>query len=104
MYFTCGVSLWGFAMLAGSQVLTTAIPLSALLAGCVAGAGIADRRGATSAIKRRGPDDPALVIALTGVALTFLIAGQAATAVVLGLAAAAVGLSALFTRLAAFGR
>jgi hypothetical protein len=110
VYFTCGVLLWGFAVLAGSQVLTTAIPLSALLAVCVAGAvlttlGIADRRDGQ--LLRSGDlalIDPALVVALTGVSLTFLIAGEAATAVVLGLTAAAVGLSALFTRLAELGR
>lgn len=110
MYFTGGVLLWGFAVLAGSQVLTTATPPSALLAVCVAGAvlttlGIADRRDGQ--LLRSGDLavlDSALVVALTGVALTYLMAGEAATAVVLGLAAAAVGLSALFTRLAEFGR
>lgn len=106
VYFTCGVLLWGFAVITGSPVLPTTVPMPALLAVCVAGAllttlGIADRRDGQ--LMRSGDlavIDAGLVVALTGVGLALLMAGEASTALIFGLTGATVGVSALGMRLA----
>jgi cytochrome c oxidase assembly factor CtaG len=106
LYFTLGVLLWGFALLTGAQIFTTAVPLSAVFVAAVAGAvlttlGIADRRdGGLLRVSDVAVLDVALVVVLASSALAFLLVGEPVPAVALGLPAAAIGLGGFFTRFA----
>jgi hypothetical protein len=106
LYFTVGVLLWGFALIAGSQVLTTDVPLSAVIVAAVAGAilttlGIADRReGRLLNADDVSVLDVALVVMLAAAGLAFLLVGEPVPAAAMGLPAAAIGLGAFSMRYA----
>jgi len=106
LYFTAGVVLWSFAVIAGSQVLTTDVPLSAVIVAAVAGAvlttlGIADRReGRLLNADDVAVLDVALVVVLAATGLAFLLVGEPVPAAALGLPAAAIGLGGFFARYA----